>query len=176
MRVSFEAPASTPDECRRYTIRVDAEDVTDQVAWAFDGEVLVGTLPITPPPALPAATHGGKAHRNAGRNERAIALWYQPKADSDGQRVLQAFIRCHQAGEDGLTNYQLAHRTGMALYTAAPRVTELKHAGWVEDTGKTRPSDNGNPAEIRRLTAEGARRLNLQVDQTTLDDFLPPAD
>lgn len=81
---------------------------------------------------MPAPFH----HDGPGSEQEAAAL-ITPRAGTLRERALVAI---HGADEDGLTDHELAERTGIYLYSIAPRRSELVKLGWVEDSG------------IRRLT------------------------
>lgn len=113
------------------------------------------------PPALsdPEAPAPGRLHRGAGETERAAALAAMPKTGTQRRRVLEAFV----FAPSGLTDHELAGRTGLYLYSAAPRRTELVHGGWLRDSGRRRPTPSGTPAVVWVLTDDALRRLASQL-------------
>jgi hypothetical protein len=92
---------------------------------------------IDPQTCRTAAEH---AARKAGTN-RALAL-----------RCLAA------AGAHGLTDFELAERTGTQQTSIGKRRGELVREGYVEATTDTRPAPSGSPAMVWRVTARGAQR------------------
>ena len=109
-------------------------------------------------PALsdPDAATPGQAHARARDTERAAALAVTPRTGTQRRRVLEAIAA---AGADGLTDHELADTTGLYLYSAAPRRTELLRGGWVRDSGRRRATPLGGEAAVWTLTEEGAARL-----------------
>lgn len=88
--------------------------------------------------------------------ERAAALAAMPRTGTNRLRALAAIAL---AGRDGLTDHELAERTGIYLYSVAPRRVELMKGGWVRDSGHRRETPNGTPAVVWILTETGAARL-----------------
>lgn len=60
------------------------------------------------------------------------------------------------AGSAGLTDFELAARTGVAQTSIGVRRKELVRAGCVEPTEARRPSPSGALAIVWRVTAKGA--------------------
>ena len=56
------------------------------------------------------------------------------------ERVMLAI---RDAGDDGMTDDEIADHTGMSPSTARPRRVELVAAGWVVNSGRERPSHTG---------------------------------
>lgn len=88
--------------------------------------------------------------------DRAAALAVMPRSGTQRRRVLAAIAL---AGEQGLTDHELADVTGLYLYSAAPRRTELLRGGWVRDSGKRRETPLGAEAVVWTLTEAGLDRL-----------------
>lgn len=104
----------------------------------------------------PVEEMGGPAlHSEPTRTERAAAYMQIPRLGTVRAKVLDTIA----AAEDGMTAPEVAKSTGVYLYTAAPRVTELRDAGWLADTGRTRPTDRGTEAIVWALTPEGRDAL-----------------
>jgi len=91
--------------------------------------------------------------KGAPETERDSAISEYPNTGTKRLKVLEAIT---SAGEDGLTDYEGAIRTGIYLYTYAPRRVELRDGGWVEDSGERRTIPHSNkPAAVWRLTESG---------------------
>jgi hypothetical protein len=97
----------------------------------------------------PTANRAGARHQSAGDTERAAALGQAPKSGTDRRRVLDHLA---STGDTGATDEEISLALEMRLYTAAPRRTELVSAGWVEDSGRRRPTTTGSPAAVWVLT------------------------
>jgi hypothetical protein len=107
----------------------------------------------------PDAVTVGAAHapwRGAPDTERIAAALITPRTGLARRRVLDAIADAPA----GLTDYELAHVTGLRLYTAAPRRNELVSGGWVEDSGDRRPTDSGTLAAVWILTRRGREALS----------------
>ena len=103
----------------------------------------------------PGAVLPGKSHGAAAQpTERAAALEVWPKTGTQRQAVLEALL----AAPHGLTDPEIAEHTGLYLYSAAPRRTELLQAGWVEDSGLRRDSGRGRNAIVWRPTIRALTR------------------
>jgi hypothetical protein len=98
----------------------------------------------------------GQAHRRAGDTERAAALAVMPRTGTQRRAVLEAIAA---AGADGLTDHELADKTHLYLYSAAPRRNELLRGGWVRDSGHRRTTPLGSEAVVWTLTLPGLHRL-----------------
>lgn len=107
------------------------------------------------------ADNPGQAHRRGRDTERAAALFVMPRTGTQRRRVLEAIAA---AGDDGLTDHELAEITRLYLYSAAPRRTELLRGGWVRDSGRRRATPLGSEAVVWTLTEEGAARLTTHQE------------
>ncbi len=47
-----------------------------------------------------------------------------------------------------MTDEEVSKKTGIYLYSAAPRRTELVAGDWVKDSGQTRPTAHGGDAAV----------------------------
>lgn len=65
---------------------------------------------------------------------------------------------------EGLTDFELAEKTGVAQTSIGKRRFELGEAGYVEDAGLKRPAPSGSPAKVWRITEAGATWLSA-IDQ-----------
>lgn len=83
--------------------------------------------------------------------EQAAHLVY-PRSGSDRLRVL-VFIVENEA--EGATDWEIEQHLRMKHQTASARRRELEKDGWLEPTGKTRPTDTGTPAQTYRVTEQG---------------------
>lgn len=70
-----------------------------------------------------------------------------PRAGTHRARALQAL---REAGPNGLTDFELAERTGIAQTSIGVRRKELADAGYVKPTGQTRPAPSGSAAMVWR--------------------------
>ena len=68
-------------------------------------------------------------------------------------RALLALNACAH----GLTDFELAERTGVGQTSIGKRRLELLRAGLVEGTDERRPSPSGTPALVWRITTAGAQ-------------------
>lgn len=74
------------------------------------------------------------------------------KAGSNRARALAALA---SAGDEGLTDFELADRTGVQQTSIGCRRKELERAELVEFAGVTRPSPTDSPARVYRPTVAG---------------------
>lgn len=74
------------------------------------------------------------------------------KAGTMRALALRALV---QAGEYGLTDFELARVTDSQQTSIGKRRGELVRMGYVEATGTTRPAPSGLPAMVWRVTAAG---------------------
>lgn len=89
--------------------------------------------------------------------ERAAAIAIMPKAGTGRGKVLEAIA----ANEPyGLTDFEIHIRTGLLLYTAAPRRNELRDDGWIVDSGHRRKLPTGVKAVVWILSRAGRERLD----------------
>ena len=65
----------------------------------------------------------------------------------------------------GLTDMEIANRTGLTGDTVRPRRGELVKDGLVEDSSYKRSSNMGNPAVVWTLTDEGLRAAKELTDE-----------
>lgn len=98
------------------------------------------------PLASPDEDRVGKFHGPAAAapaTERAAAVLVYPRTGTTRRAVLD-FIRAQ--GSAGATDEEISIHCGLRLYTAAPRRNELKNDGWVEASGRKRPTTTGTDA------------------------------
>jgi len=81
---------------------------------------------------------------------------------SDKRTMMRRLLRAFEAGDS--TAEEVAARCG---YTAADgawkRVSDLRNAGWVEDTGHRRPGSSGRQQMVLAITDAGRDQLNKPV-------------
>lgn len=70
-----------------------------------------------------------------------------PRANTHRARALAAL---RDAGPNGLTDFELAERTGVPQTSIGVRRKELADAGYVEPAGTTRPAPSGSAAMVWR--------------------------
>lgn len=68
-----------------------------------------------------------------------------PRAGTHRARALEAL---RAAGAEGLTDFELASRTGIAQTSIGVRRKELADAGFVVDSGKVRPAPSGSASIV----------------------------
>ena len=73
------------------------------------------------------------------------------KAGTHRALALRALARA----ADGLTDFELAQRTGIQQTSIGKRRGELVRMGLAESAGTTRPAPSGSPAMVWRVTARG---------------------
>lgn len=67
-----------------------------------------------------------------------------------GTHRARALAELRSAGEHGLTDFELAARTGIAQTSIGVRRKELVDAGFVRDSGRVRPAPSGSAAIVWR--------------------------
>jgi hypothetical protein len=95
----------------------------------------------------------------APETERKAAIAVYPRTGTARRRVLDHIAA---AGEHGSTDEEASLALQMRLYTAAPRRKELVDDGWVEDSGKRRPTATGTDAAVWVLTEQGRREWHAE--------------
>jgi hypothetical protein len=93
---------------------------------------------------LPNKNTRGQHHTRASSTERAAAMAVMPRSGTQRMTVLQAIAD----SPDGLTDPEVSRKTGIYLYSAAPRRCELLDGGWVTDSGKRRSTGHGGEAIV----------------------------
>lgn len=94
-----------------------------------------------------------------------------PRAGSLRALALNAIAA---AEPDGLTDVELAAATGVYLYSIAPRRTELLHAGWLDDSGRRRPTPQRRPAIVWVLSDDARSLLNSTPTTATESETRHP--
>lgn len=84
---------------------------------------------------------------------RAAADAQTPEKLSKSRRA--ALTALANAGATGLTDFELAERTGYAATSIGGRRKDLRNWGWVVDTGTTRLSPSQAPATVWAITTAG---------------------
>lgn len=133
-----------PPEDEQVELALDAEREPDA-----DLDAIFGTLPE------PGDNRIGGFHAldsGAPETERLAAIRVYPKTGTARRKVLDLIA---ERGERGATAEECSLELGLRLYTAAPRLTELKGDGWIEDSGRTRRTTAGADAAVFVLTAAG---------------------
>jgi hypothetical protein len=104
--------------------------------------------------------------RQGGMDTAAAAVeLVAPKADTQRGKVLTCLRDWYgSGGVYGLTDVQLAKRTGLAPNSVRPRRVELVDAGWLEDSGRRR-EHNGRPHVVWQLT-EAAHEALPKLEET----------
>ena len=108
----------------------------------------------------PNKNQTGKHHKKPKPTERAAALAVQPRSGTQRMKVLRAIAN----SPDGLTDPEVSDKTGIYLYSAAPRRCELVEGGWVMDSGITRATEHGKEATVWIVTAKARAALRNQTN------------
>lgn len=113
---------------------------------------------------------------------RQAALDNYPRS---GKQRHQVFVAVAEAGERGAISDEIADALGIRLYSAKPRLIELRRGGWVRKNGKTRPSETNSQVDVHVLTEKGAREFmsregrpppGYTPPEGQRADLTPPAD
>lgn len=94
----------------------------------------------------------GAFNGNASDEARKAALANYPRSGKQRHRVLLYAVA---AGEHGITSDEVADELHIPLYSAKPRVLELREGGWLARNGQVRPSENGCDVEVHVATDKG---------------------
>lgn len=108
-------------------------------------------VPVTPLDA----NMGPATHSPGHTTERTAALLAMPRAGTIRAKIIE---KLYATTRQGLSAEQLAQRTGIYLYSLAPRIPELVRMGWVEDTGLRGDSSRGRDVIFWALTDDGRRK------------------
>lgn len=163
-------PATTPksgfvdfvfDEGRLLDIRDAQGRRTEFGHWLDEGKFKVLRIPHTALPSV-RANSPGKMHAKADKTEVAAAWSQQPKSGTDRAKVLGAFITDWKNHGIGLIDEDVAARTGLYVYTAAPRRNELVHGGWLEATGTVGRTARNKESKRWQLTEHAIAELGLR--------------
>src|SRR5262245_33899466 len=103
-----------------------------------------------PPSSGPYARPPAQRHS---RTSVQAAQTIEPLAGTLRGRIL-AELRA--AGKEGLTDEELQERLAMGPSTQRPRRIELVEAGFVRDSGRTRPAKSGRAATVWVAVEKGA--------------------
>jgi len=102
---------------------------------------------------------------------KPLTLWEEPTARNtdpatshlaaedaralSGRHRRLAYETLRAAGDRGLTDFELAARTGIAQTSIGVRRKELVRAGYAEPTGERRPAPSGSLAMVWRAKGDG---------------------
>lgn len=89
----------------------------------------------------------------APETQRQAAVLVYPETGSQRRRVLDAIV---DAADDGMTDDELERGLGLRHQTASARRNELAADGWIEDSGRRRPTSSGRDAAVWILTEAGS--------------------
>lgn len=78
-----------------------------------------------------------------------------PRSGSQRWRVLRAIA---MQGGSGATREEISRMTGLDGDSVRPRVWELMQGGWVMASAVTRKTNDGNEAEVLKVTLKGMAR------------------
>lgn len=96
----------------------------------------------------------GQARATDGPTARAAAV-KTPQRGSQRWAVLEALAKRE------MTAFELVETTGIIYRSLTPRIGELKHGDYIEETGETRKTDTDSDAVVLRLTDKGRGVLGL---------------
>lgn len=150
------------DEGRLLQIRDPRGLETEIGHWLDEGGRKVLRIPHGVQLPSPTRNRAGAAHAKAGPTERKAAYLQAPKSGTARAKVLAAFINDWKAGGDGMIDEDVDARTGLGLYTAAPRRLELVQDGWLRASGSYGRTKKAQPSIKWELTPEGVERLGLR--------------
>jgi len=77
----------------------------------------------------------------------------------------RALMRLNFAAGAGLTDFELAERTGLAQTSVGKRRLELVEMGYVEMATGSRPAPSGRAAQVWRITPTGRDRYRAEVER-----------
>ena len=100
-------------------------------------------------PDAPGFKVGGTSEEAAQRVTRLAGKLFKP--------ILQEFMA---AGQRGLTADQAAQRIGVSVLSMRPRISELKHLGYLSYTGVRAENESGMTANILRATPKASEALS----------------
>lgn len=109
-----------------------------------------------PAPSDPLSDPHAYVGAGARPTAQAAAEGVLVRSGTQRHRVLAALER---TGDRGATDDELGGLTALALNSVRPRRLELVEAGYVMDSGDTRPSAQGNAAVVWLPTLEGLAAL-----------------
>ncbi|NOX55978.1 MAG: hypothetical protein GXP27_16350 [Planctomycetes bacterium] len=85
------------------------------------------------------------APHNRTETSRVAAARVRPAAGTKRAIVLEAVLA---AGDAGATIDEIVQVTGLLTQTVCGRINELKRDGWIQDSGRRRPTRHGSPAIV----------------------------
>lgn len=105
---------------------------------------------------------GGRGYVESTQDPEPVARATDPVTSWDaardakalsGRNRQMAYRALQDAGERGLTDFELADITGVAQTSIGKRRKELQDAGYVVATDMTRPAPSGSAARVWRVAA-----------------------
>jgi len=100
-------------------------------------------------------------HRNPTDTELEAGKKIQPKIKT---LQYQALVRMRTAGDHGWIGSDLAEDLGRLVYTIKPRLTELRKAGLIRDSGERRKNKTGGSEMVFIITELGRETLK-QIEE-----------
>lgn len=116
-----------------------------RIAYGQVTDLIVNTRHLTPLVAAARLTDPATSHQ-------AASAQTAPRVTTGQRAVLDTLALI---GDEGLTDFELAERTGIKQTSIGVRRGELVKAGLVEATGAVRPSDTHSDAKCWRITTAG---------------------
>lgn len=113
--------------------------------------------------------------KNFFTNWRAPEPWHRNPADTEleaGKKIqpkikglqFQVLARLRTAGDHGWIGTDLAEDMHRLVYSVKPRLTELRKAGLIQDSGKRRKNKTGGSEMVFTITELGRETLK-QVEE-----------
>lgn len=124
-------------------------DARVRVAYGTVRDLIVAERNLVEIDATARPSDGSTAHGAAARQT-------QPKKKLDQDLVLGVLAA---AGADGLTDFEIAARTGRKQTSLGVRRGELVRSNEVVWSGRRRPSDTGTPSKVWTITELGLDRV-----------------
>ncbi len=129
-----------------------------RVAYGTVTDLVVPVVTLAPLPPSARSTDPGTSHMAAARATVPMKLY------AGQRRALHAIVA---AGQRGLNDFELADRTGSKQTSIGVRRGELARAGLVTRSGRRRPSDTGEPADVWIATDLGIDVWRQTSDRET---------
>jgi hypothetical protein len=120
------------------------------------GEVCPTCLNVVPEP-LSDLNARPRSHSDGPDTEKIAALRTWPRAMSGRSKILMELYRTRHDARTGRTWWELQEE--MPMRSAQPRVSDLFLGGWIVESGITRPTDTGSPANAYVLSDRALREF-----------------
>lgn len=128
--------------------------------WLFVRESLCKKCTPTPLPTV--TTPHAWVRKNAHQSEIDAANFVRPRTGTQRAKALDVIVG---AGAHGATDYEISQAIDLIPPRVASRRKELVQMGWIEESGKTRPTPGGIEAIVWVLTDKAQTELGVAVGQ-----------